>query len=586
MKQVFKKIVVSVLMFVCLFGLAACNKTTDTLVVCVGPNPDTIDPALNSAVDGATLIIHAFSGLVGYQQDEDGALVLVPDVAAALPTPTTLTGGKVQYVFTLKDDLKWSDGTALTAADFEYAWKRAASNTLAADYGYMFDVIDGFGGDDDADGLAPLNVTASADGKTLTVVLNNAVPYFFELCAFPTYMPVKQSIVEAGPETWATDVATYVGNGPFRMIEWTADSKIVYEKNPNYHNAEAISLNKIEFALSDDDTAILANYKNGTFKLVDTVPNDEIASLKEDYPDEFVVAGQLGTYYINFNVNDTTLFGDVVTTEEDKAKVRKALGLFIDRNHIVVNIGQVGQQPANSYVPIGLTEPDGLTEFVENNGPLGDGAGYYKVGVDDYAANCAEAIALLQEVGYTYDTETKKFTDFPTFEYLVNTGTGHIAIASYMQSVYSKYGISMRIGSEEWKTFLNTRKNGDYVVARNGWLGDYNDPISFLDMWLSTSGNNDAQFGVGAHATVAIYGDNHDQTWAESYDVLVQEIKSTSDQTARFALMHEAEDIIMETGAICPLYYYTDLYMISSDIDGFFASPLGYKFFMYCELNA
>ncbi len=559
--------------------MSACGSFKADLVVCVGPNPDTIDPALNSAVDGATLIIHAFSGLVGYQQDETGALKLVPDCATSLPTPTTLTGGKVQYVFTIKDGLKWSDGSTLDAKDFEYSWKRAASADLAADYNYMFDVIDGFGTEDKED----LNVKASTDGKTFTVVLNNAVPYFFELCAFPTYMPVKKDVVEADPEGWATKPETYVGNGPFKMKTWIENSKIVYEKNEFYHDADAVELNGIEFALSDDDTAILANYKNGTFKLIDSVPNQEIASLKTTYPDEFVIAGQLGTYYINFNIADDTIYGTVATTEEERVKVRKALSLLIDRNYIAEEIGQAGQQPANSYVPIGLTEPDGKTEFVTLNGPDGDGKGYYSVAAADYAANCATAVALLKEVGFTYNDTTKKFTDFPSFEYILNTSTGHLAIATYLQTAFANYGITMTIEQQEWGTFLNSRKDGNFVLARNGWLADYNDPISFLDMWVSTSGNNDAQFGRESHATVAIYGATNDKTWAQTYDVLIAQVKSSSNQIERFALMHEAEDLLMSTWTVIPLYYYTDLYMISPNLEGFFSSPLGYKFFMYCE---
>jgi len=581
MKHVFKKAIVTVLFLASLFVLTACGKSAE-LVVCVGPNPDTIDPALNSAVDGATMIIHAFSGLVGYQQDDDGALVLVPDNATELPTPTTLSDGKVQYVFTLKDDLKWSDGTPYDAHDFEYSWKRAASQALGADYGYMFDVIDGYGTSNPDD----LNVTASADGSTLTVVLNVDVPYFMELAAFPTYMPVKKEVVEADPDGWATSPKTYVSNGPYTMKKWTVGSKIVFDKNPNYHNADAVTIKNIEFALSDDDGAILANYKNGTYLLIDNVPNDEIAALKVDYPEEFVIAGQLGTYYVNFNVDDDTLYGDIVTDEVDKAKVRKALGLLLDRNHIAENIGQAGQQPANSYVPIGLTEPDGITEFVENNGVDGDGSGYYSVAAADYADNCDEAVALLREVGYAYDEATEKFTNFPSFEYLTNAGTGHEAVATYMSQAYADYGITMTIETQEWGTFLDTRKSGSYVVARNGWLADYNDPISFLDMWLSTSGNNDSQFGKGSHADVAIYGEDGDKTWAETYDVLINDIKTTSDQSVRYAKMHEAEDLIMSTGAIAPLYYYTDLYMISPKVDGFFTSPLGYKFFMYATVNA
>ena len=444
----------------------------------------------------------------------------------------------------------------------------------------MFDVIDGYGTDNKDD----LNVTASADGKTLSVVLTTDVPYFFELVAFPTYMPVKQPVVDANPDGWATKVKTYVGNGPFRMTKWVVDSKIIFEKNLYYHGADEIELEKIEFALSDDDSAILANYKNGTFKFIDKVPNDEIANLKQQYPNEFFVASQLGTYYISFNIADDTLFGNIVTTEQNKEKVRKALSLLIDRNYIAEHIGQTGQQPANSFVPIGITGPDRVTEFVATNGLNRDGKGYFSLENDEYAANCALAVSLLKEAGYAYDETTKKFTNFPSFEYILNNNTGHIAIATYLAQVYDNYGITMTTKVIEWGTFLNTRKNGEYTVARNGWLADVNDPISFLDMWSSTSGNNDCQFGKGAHANVAIYGPNKNQTWAETYDVLINQIKTTKDPELRYSLMHQAEDMIMATGAICPIYFYTDTYMISQSVEGFFLSPLGFKYFMYVRL--
>ena len=196
-----KKVLRLLLVILTAFVLTGCKKST-TLVACVGPNPDTIDPALNSSVDGATYIIHAFSGLVGWAQDEDGNLELVADCAKALPEAEATADGKVKYVFELKDGLKWSDGTELTAADFVYSWNRAASLETASDYGYMFDVIDGYAemtaADDDGVALNPdakLNVTASTDGKSITIILPVDVPYFLELCAFPTYMPVKPSIV-------------------------------------------------------------------------------------------------------------------------------------------------------------------------------------------------------------------------------------------------------------------------------------------------------------------------------------------------------------------------------------------------------
>ena len=584
-----KKILAVVLAAVMLLSVVACGGKTekpDFMTLNVGAYPDTVDPALNSAVDGATYIIHVFAGLVGYEQDASGKLVLKAEMATELPKPVANEDGSVSYTFTLRDDLKWSDGSALTAEDFVYAWNRAASPATAADYAYMFEVIDGYAEmnemDDDGNLVNPdakLNVTASADGKQLTVVLPVDVPYFHELCAFPTYMPVKKDIVEANGEAWATKAETYIGNGPYKVTEFT-QTQMTLEKNEYFYNADAVKSNKIVFAFNDDDSSLLTNYQNGSYLFIDSVPNDEIANLSANK--DFFVEGQLGTYYVSFNVNDAALEG---FTEVEKADIRKALGLMIDRNYVCEEIGQAGQVPAAGFVAMGLTEPDGK-EFIEKNGPNGDGKGYYSVAKEDYTKNCDEAVALLKGVAASSGKftvgEDNKLVGFPKLIYLTNEGTGHEAVAEYLQQAWGVYGIEVEIQVQEWATFLNTRKNGDYSVARNGWLGDYNDPISFLDMWITSSGNNDCQFGKGAHASFAGYDG---KTWADSYDKIIGEVKTSTDATKRYELMHDAEDILMETGAICPIYYYTDIFMCSESIDGFFASPLGYKYFMYASIK-
>lgn len=573
-------------------AFAACggSKTgSSSMTLNVGAYPDSVDPALNSAVDGGTYIVHVFSGLVGFEQDKDGKMVLVPDCATELPTGVATGDGKTAYTFKLRDGLKWSDGTALTANDFVYAWNRAADPATGADYSYMFEVIDGY--DDmmdmyDENGNLKgekkfLNVTASADGTELTVVLTVDVPYFHELCAFPAYMPVRQDLIEANGDAWATAPATYIGNGAYKVTEFT-QTQMVLEKNENFHNADKVVTDKIIFAFNDDDSSLLTNYQNGSYLFIDSVPNDEIKSLQTgEYKDQFFVEGQLGTYYISFNVNDTALDG---FTEVEKAKIRKALGLMIDRNYVCEEIGQAGQVPAAGFVAMGLTEPDGK-EFIEKNGPKRDGAGYYSVKDADYQANCDEAIALLKEVAASsgkFTMDGNKASGFPALTYITNKGSGHEAIATYLQQVWGNYGIEVKVEVQEWATFLNTRKAGDYSIARNGWLGDYNDPISFLDMWISDSGNNDCQFGKGAHADFAGY---NGKTWAESYDAIIAQVKTSSDANKRFELMHDAEDILMESGAICPIYYYTDIYMCSNSIEGFFSNPLGFKYFMYASVK-
>jgi len=561
-------------------GCGGSKSEAGTMTLNVGAYPDTVDPALNSAVDGATYIVHVFSGLVGFQQDESGKLVLVPECATELPTGVKTDDGKTAYTFKLREGLKWSDGTALDANDFVYAWNRAADPATAADYGYMFEVIDGYAEMMEGTG-SKLNVTASADGTELTVVLPVDVPYFHELCAFPAYMPVREDLVEANGDAWATSPDTYIGNGAYKVTEFS-QTQMVLEKNEHFYNADKVVTDKLVFAFNSDDASLLTNFQNGSYLFIDSVPNDEIKSLQEgEYKDEFYVTGQLGTYYVSFNVNDSALDG---FTEVEKAKIRQALGLMIDRNYIVEEIGQAGQVPAAGFVAMGLTEPDGQ-EFIAKNGLNRDGAGYYSVADADYQANCDAAVALLAEVAASsgkYTMDGNAVVGFPTLTYITNDGSGHEAIATYLQQVWSNYGFEIKVEVQEWATFLNTRKEGNYSIARNGWLGDYNDPISFLDMWVSGSGNNDCQFGKGVHAS---YNGYDGKTWAESYDAIIAEVKTSSDANKRFELMHDAEDILMESGAICPIYYYTDIFMCSDSIDGFFASPLGFKYFMYASVK-
>ena len=187
----------------------------------------------------------------------------------------------------------------------------------------------------------------------------------------------------------------------------------------------------------------------------------------------------------------------------------------------------------------------------------------------------------------TPDDNTDEKKAPPTLTYLYNEGDSHKAIGEYLQGALSAAGISMTLESQEWNTFLNTRKDGQFTIARNGWLGDYNDPISFLDMWITESGNNDSQFGKDAHKDYKGYSYNGKDglTWAESYDACIAAVKAETDPAKRFELMHDAEDILMSTGAICPIYYYTDIYMCSEKIDGFFSSPLGFKYFMYASVK-
>ena len=566
-------------------AISLAEETATSIAVCIASEPDTIDPALNSAVDGATLTAHLFSGLAKWAQNEEGNLVIVADSAEELTEGVENEDGTVTYTYTLKDGLTWSDGQAVTAGDFEFAWKRAASTELGADYGYMFEVVKGYPDD--------LAVTA-IDDKTLEVTLNNAVAYWNELMAFPAYYPVREDVV--ANEAWATDPSTYVCNGPYTITGWEHNSKITLTKNPNYIDADSILMDTIEFYLSDDANNMLSNFENGTWQLIDDVPTQEIKRLEAEYPTEYFVAGQIGTYYVCWNINQNLLPADSeltgVEAEAANMEIRKAMSLLLDRNYIVEEIGQAGQVPASGFVPMGMTDADG-SEFYMNAGDSEDYVGYYDVSEDAYMANWDEAIEILKKY-YDYDEATYTFTNAPTMEYLYNTSEGHKAIGEYLQGVWASVGITVNLVNQEWNTFLNTRKDGGYTIARNGWLADYNDPISFLDMWVTSSGNNDVQFGRDAHADIAMYSLDltdlgydvkvENGTWAETYDVLIDLVKTCTDTETRYALMHRAEDLLMSTGCITPLYFYTDIYMLDDAVEGFFSNPLGYKYFMYCTI--
>lgn len=466
------------------FFMYAGKGDETTLKVNLASEPDKLDPALNTTADGGCLAINSFSGL--YTFDKDGNLV------PALADSYTLSEDGLTYTFTLKDDLKWSDGSALTAADLEYSWKRAANPETAADYSYMFNGIKGY-----PDALA---VSASEDGKQFTVELNAPCAYFLDLCAFPTFIPVKQEAVESAkgykdengeilnPGAWATE-AGFVSNGAYTLTEWKHNESMIYTKNPYWYDADSVKIEKIEFMLSADDTAIYAAYQAGDLDFADSIPTDEIATLIEAKNPEFYIVDQLGTYYVCFNVKSDMFAGKTV---EEAAAMRKAMSLLIDRQYIIDTVGQTGQKLATSFIPVGMmdghggvfkTNDDAYTYAVED--------GYYGAEVDTEGA-----IALLKSAGYKFDENGMLSEETPiSFEYLTNEGSGHVAIAECLQQDFAAIGIDMTIRTCQWNVFLNDRKVGNYDIARNGWISDFNDPINMLEMWETDSGNNDIQFG-------------------------------------------------------------------------------------------
>lgn len=468
-----------------LFGFkyfAFAKAPNNTLAINLSSEPDKLDPALNSTVDGACLAIMAFSGLYAY--DADGQLV--PELAEGYE----MSEDAMTYTFTMRDGLKWSDGETLDANDVVYSWNRLADPNTAADYSYLTTAI---ATNDDG----TLQIEASEDGKTFTVHLVAPCAYFLDLCAFPAFYPVPQHAVEAAdgyetnPGAWAIE-AGFVTSGPFTLKEWKHNESMTYVKNDNYFRADEVSLTEITCMLSADATAIYNAFQDGSIQFADQIAPDMMDTVKTT--PEYHNIPNLGTYYCGFNVNSEIFDG---MTEEQAANMRQALSILIDREYIVEAIGQAGQEPANTFIPEGMADGNGGVFRTNDDAytyPVEDEKGYYSIGLTDETV--AKAIELLESAGFEFDESGMLSADTPiNLTYLTNDSEGNVKVAEAIQQDLAVIGVNLTIETREWSVFLNERKEGKFDFCREGWLADYNDPINMLEMWETTSGNNDMQFG-------------------------------------------------------------------------------------------
>ena len=525
-------------------GSSTGSVSTAGFTVQYGSNPETLDPALNSAVDGGNTIITVFETLLIINENNEA----VPGQAESW---TTSEDG-LTWTFTMRDGLKWSDGTDLNAKDFEYSFKRMADPDTAAPYAETcLGMIEGFeeaAGFPDADGnptvepnLDALNVKASYDGKTLTIVLAYPCSYFDKIVAFAAMSPVQKATVEANGDAWCTSPDTYVCNGPFMITEWTPSERIVLTKNPNYvggWDSSKIVSESITLLLLEDSSASFAAYNSGEAVLIKDVPTDEIPSLtKAEDGGDFYVDTILGTYYVSLNLKRDA-FKD--------AKVRKALALAIDRDYVANTIMQGTYSTADSIVGPGIVDEQG---YFHDNG----NAPYISA---DYEANLAEAKKLLAEAGYPNGE------GYPTIEYSCNDAGYHVPLAEYLQQAWGDLGITLTISKMEWSSFTAARRAGEYDVARNGWVMDYNDPSNMLDLFCSGNGNNDGKYSN------------------PEFDAAI-EASRVADVTEHFAQLHKAEDILMEDTGCLPIAYYNDYWLQSSSLKGIWHSPYGYWYLQY-----
>ena len=532
-------------------GGAKSGDTTQTaagkkiLTIQLGPDVESIDPALNSAVDGANYILFAFDNLL--KMDKDGKVV------PGLAEKYEVSDDQLTWTFHLRDGLKWSDGSALTADDFVYSWQRLVDPNVAAPYAQtVLGMVEGYDdaiGRPDADGNTtvdpdPTKLKVEApDDKTLIVHMAKPTPYFDKLAAFVSLSPVKKDVVEANPDGWSIDPKTYISTGPFKLTGWEPGSYLMFEKNENYWDADSIKLDGIKCLLMQDQNATFSAYESGDALMIKDVPTQEITTLKER--SDFHIDPILGTYYLDLN---TTL------DEFKDPKVREALSLALDRKYISETITSGTYTPASGFVSEGVTDWNG-TAWQDN---ITDKSAY--INIDDHAGNLAKAKELLKEAGY------ENGVGLPEMVYSTNDASYHKKIAEYLQQAWGELGLKVQVNIVEWKSFTPQRRSGNYQIARDGWVMDYNDPSNILELALTGNGNNNAKYSN------------------PEFDALMSKAATEKDPQTRFGYLHQAEDFIMKDTAMVPLLYYNDFYLQSDKITGSWHSPDGFWHFEYADI--
>ena len=486
--------------------------------------PPTADPGIAEDTTSSTIITATFEGLTRVGKDNK-----VHEAAAE--SYTVSEDGK-KYTFKIRDN-KWSNGDAVTAKDFEFAWKRALDPKTASNYAYQLYYVKGAEAYNKGTGKVEDVGVKAVDDKTLEVELNNPTPFFLELVAFKTYFPVNQKVVE-GNEKWAMDAKTIVGNGPFKMETWEHKSKLVVVKNDNYWDKDNVKLDKIEFSMVEDENTELSMFENGELDWAGSptsaLPTDAIPALKES--GKMTTQPIAGTYFYRFNTEKAPF---------NNAKIRKAFAYAIDRQGLIDNILQAGQLPATGYIPMSMA----LNKD-----------GYFK-------DKDLEAAKKMLEEGM----KEAGISKFPAITLSYNTSEGHKKIAEAIQDQWKKnLGVDVKLENKEWKVYLDDVHQGKYQVARAGWLGDFNDPINFLELYKDKKGGN------------------NDTNWENpKYKELLNQSALEQDPAKRSAILAEAEQILMDEMPIMPIYFYTQSWVQNEKVTGVIVDGLGNVDYKYAD---
>ena len=552
----FLALALSLCMVMTMVSAFAESDTEFVVRACVASEPETIDPGLISSVDGSMYTQHQFENLMKYSMTgeavADDPNMINTEIVLGQAASYTVSDDLLVYTFVLRDDAMWSDGQPVKAQDFVYSWQRLVDPATASDYGYFLDgvVVNASAIQAGEKDKSELGIVA-LDDKTVQITLEAPCAYFLELCAFASLVPLRQDVVE-GSDNW-TDPANIVVNGPYKVTEWVHDSYICMEPNEYYYDVDNLGPDAIIWELSDSQTAMLAAYQTGEWNFFDDVPTDMIETLKASgdcYTNPYI-----GTYYLYLNC-----------TKIEDWRVRAAMVLAIDRENIVENVTQGGQVPATGLVAAGITDSTG-TDFSVGVSELGAlynalQALYPDADLSTYSGRCELAQQLYQAAvdEGTWDPNT-------TVVYNFNTSDTHKAIAEACGSDWqSVLGMSITLENQEWNTYTNGLAEHGFGVARLGWIADYNDPITYLELF--TTGNS-YNYGLWSNTDV---------------DEKIATAKATNAGAERDALLYAAEEEMFGEGGFpcAPLYFYTQLYCMKGLSNVGFTS-MGYFFFTYAQ---
>lgn len=523
------------------------------VTVNIGGEPRTLDPTGTAAAADAMVISHVFEGLMKFapsdtEADDRVDLAQVTYGQAETYDRTENADGTVSYTFHLRPEAKWSDGKHVTAQDFVYAWQRLADPANGATFSYLLDDV--VNAPEIAAGAKePAELAVQAvDDATFQVTLRSDVPYFLQICALPPTFPVRQDVVEKAlseQTQWTYTPESYIGNGMYKLSAWEHGTQVVLEPNDAYYDPDVQTARTITFVLLEDPATIRSVFESGTLDFARGAAGEGTYELLDE--DKLFALDYAGTYFVSFQTQAAPF---------DDARVREAFTLAVDREKLVKEAAKGGQAPAAGLVPAGISDAGGV---------VGDdfraaGGDYFDPDGDAYDDNCKEAKDLLREAGYPDGA------GFPEVTYLYNAGETHKAVAQALQKMWQDVlGVKVTLREEEWGAFLQARKAGEFSIARGSWLADYDDPMSFLDLFCTGASGNDAH-----------YAD-------EGYDKLMSDARAAADPDRRMERLHQAEDLLIGRDyAVCPLYFYSQTYMIKDGLDGVYYSPLGYYFFNAC----